>query len=894
MHKGKLLPAKANALSIAVKTALCVGMLPGLAIAQDNSSDEALETITVTGSRIPRLDPQNVTPVQIYDAEFIANSGASSIQDFLFTSSFAGPNLFNENQTLSQTAGTANFDSRGFGDDYVVMLLNGRRLPADPLGGDTATNLNLIPISAVERIEYLSTGASAIYGADAVQGVINIITKQDYDGMDMTLRYDEAMDADGARTSFGATGGVVGDRGFATLSFEFQKQQDVDAAGLPLVGSASAPGEDGRSPTGLPGTWLDFGPDAISVPAVGCPQESLRPSSYGLPGEECAYDFAPLYDAIPEMERYNFLTNAEYELSDIVTAYGEFRFSRNVTKVRNGAAPAFFYIPPGTPILAEVDAAYGTNMFNSPYVYMARRSVDAGPRATDNTNTAFSTVVGARIELPAGAELDVSYQNVDSEMNRIGVGGQISTSALSSAVANGILDPREVYDPDFYAANGLSISTQRQAVGVEHTFEADLTGEIGSTSIGYAVGAAYRTRSFDDRADVASTTGDVAGGASSNGNGENENTAVYGELSWIPIDPIELSLAARWDDYSWKGLDTESGDDAVTWMAGISYRPVESLLLRASVGTGFKAPTLGELFLGRSFGVTRARDTTLCNTTTADPNATQAEIDLACGNKEIVSVSGGNPTLTTESSDNYSVGLVWEPTDNWTIAMDYYNIQVTDKIGSLTVQEILNNEADFPDLVTRINGALTCKNGCEVRSNNQNLFEENGEGIDVSTRANWDVGPGSIAADLRISYLMKHERQTSAVQPLCDDAGTTSEPEWRANAQLGWQADVWETTLTARYLGSTTDLPGGRDSENFSCAPNPSQGTFEADSYLEFGLRGRYTIRENTDVVLGIVNLTDEEPVYSPTAGEGWPFFDQSLYDPRGRRWYANLVHRFY
>ena len=899
MHKVNTGPAKASALSVAVKSALCLGLAPGLVAAQDDVSEEVMETITVTGSRIPRLDPQMVTPVQVYDSEFIAQTGAANMQDFLFSASFAGPGLFNENETLSQTAGTANFDSRGFGDDYVVILLNGRRLPADPLGGDSATNLNLIPIAAVDRVEYLSTGASAIYGADAVQGVLNIITKQEYEGLEVSVRYGDDMDGGGARISLAATGGIVSDKGFATVSFEFQEQDDVDAAGLPLVGSANSPdGDDGRSPTGLPGTYLDFGPDAISVPYEDCPAESIRPSAFGLAGTECAYDFAPLYDAVPAMERFNFLTSAEYNFGEGVTAYGEFRISRNVTEVRNGAAPAFFQVS-GAPFLPELDAQFGTNFVNSPYLYIARRSVDAGPRATDNTNTAFSTVLGARIELGGNSELDISVQNVESEMNRVGVGGQLSVQRLSAAVLDGTFDPRETYDPAFYDSTGIAISTQRQAVGTENILNLQVTGTIGDTDIGYAVGGQYRDQDFEDRADVSSTEGDVAGGASSNGFGERDASALFAEFSYSPIDTVELSAAVRWDDYSWEGLGTKDGDSATTYMAGISFRPVDNLLLRASYGTGFKAPTLGELFLGRSFGVTRAVDTTLCNTTTAanpEPRTPeqQTEVDNACRRLEIRSVSGGNPNLETETSTNFSVGLVFEPTDNWSLALDYYNIEVEDKIGSLTVQEILNNEADFPELITRINGSLTCRNGCEVRSNNQNLFEENGSGIDFSTRADFDFSAGSLVTDLRFSYLLEHERQTSAVQPLCDDAGTTSEPEWRINGQIGWQAADWTTTLTIRYLGSTEDLPGGYDSANFSCDVNPAFPIEKVDSYLELGLRGTYNFNESTQLSAGIINLTDEEPPVSTVAGGGWPWFDQALYDPRGTRYYINLDHTFF
>ena len=145
-----------------------------------------------------------------------------------------------------------------------------------------------------------------------------------------------------------------------------------------------------------------------------------------------------------------------------------------------------------------------------------------------------------------------------------------------------------------------------------------------------------------------------------------------------------------------------------------------------------------------------------------------------------------------------------------------------------------------------------------------------------------------------MAYLIEHNRQLSALQPLCDDAGTTSEPEWRINSQIGWQAERWETTLTVRYLGETEDLIGGRDTENFSCAVNPSVAAEPVDSYLELGLRGLYRLSDRAELSAGIINLTDEEPPLSQLAAGTWPWFDQALYDPRGMRFYVNLNYEFF
>ena len=718
------------------------------------------------------------------------------------------------------------------------------------------------------------------------------------------------MDNGGAKTGFSIAGGISSDNGWASMSFEYLKQENVSAVGLPLIESALAP--DGTSNTSPIGggdisrmTFYDFGAstdingdgigDGIAYPGPGCPEEFLIPVNFGAQGQDCSYDFAPLYEAVPLVERMNFLVNTEYRLDDRVTGYGEFRMSRVFSEPRNGASPAFFDVT-GFADLAEIDAQLGTDLANSSSVYLARRAVDAGPRAQDVTNTAFSVVLGGRVELGDGHELDMSITNIESEMNFVGVGGNLSRSRVSAAVANGTFNPFLQYDPQFFINEGIAVATQRQGTGTDRRFDLQVTGEIGDSGVGYAVGGQYREDDFVDTSDAMQIDRDVAGGAGSAGEGERESFGVFTEFAYSPIDSVELSAAARFDDYEWTGRDSATGEiagnsaDATTYMVGASWRPVENLMLRASYGTGFKAPTLGELYLGGSFGVTRAVDTRLCDAAQADPNLTPEEVAIECRVREIRSVSGGNVNLDTEESTNYSAGLVWEPTDNWSIAIDYYNIEVEGKIGSLTVQEILNNEDQYPELVNRIGGTLGNPDAF-VSSNNQNLNQENGEGIDLSTKYDWDFDSGSFVTDLRIAYLLSHERQSSAVQPLCEDKGTTSEPEWRVNGQFGWQSNSdWSAVLTMRYLGETDDLIGGRVSGECGARTRIRP----VDSYLEFGLRGTYNITEKANIAAGIINLTDEEPPFSEVASGGWPWFDQSLYDPRGTRYYVNFNYDFF
>ncbi len=895
---------KLNPIAYAIKSILYTTLVVSIAAGgvasaqtkeekQEEIKKESLDRIVVTGSRIKRLDLETSVPVQVFDADFIEATGASTVQDFLFQSNIAGPGLFNENSTLSQTAGTANFDTRGFGANYVVVLLNGRRLPGDPLGGGSATNINLIPLGAIDRIEYLSDGASAIYGADAISGVINIITKKDFDGANVNIRLAETSKSDGEFSDISVAIGSTFDKGSMFIGFNWSQQDDIDAATRPLIRSGVAPdGTDGRSPTGLPGTFIDFG-SGISFPDPSCPQSSIRPATFTSLGSDCAFDFAPLYDAIPAQTRQSILATGDYQTSENGMAYGEFRLSRNVTEVRNGAAPAFFNIT-GAQSLLDIDQQLGTDLFNSPSVFILRRSVDAGPRATDNTNTALSAVVGYAHSFGVHT-LDVSYQAVDSEQNRVGVGGQISKSALEAAVQSGVFDPSQVYDPNFYAVNGLTISTQRQAIGNEDVFRADLDGYFnvgfGNSDLGYAVGFESKDQSFFDRADVASSTGDVAGGASSNGSGEAQVQAMYAELSFSPVKGVELGLAGRFDDYDWNNNLTSGGDSQSTYRLSASWKPTDNFMVRGSYGTGFRAPTLGNLFLGRSFGVTRAVDTTICNQVSANPTSTQQDIDNACRLLEIRSVGGGNSALETEDSTSYSLGMVFEPIENLSFSLDYYNIEVENKIGSLGVQEIIDNEALFPHLITRVNGTLTSP-GAEVRSNLQNLNQENGEGIDFTSKYAINTDFGRFGFDLRAAYLISHERQISILQPLCDGKGTTSEPEWRWNGQGNWSNDAWNATLNFRYIGSTRDLPAGRDTVNNSCDVNPTRPAQDVDDYIEFGTSVSYNFTKSK-LTFGVRNLLDQEPPFSEVAAGGWPWFDQALYDIRGRNYYLNFKYDF-
>ncbi|WP_342900924.1 TonB-dependent receptor plug domain-containing protein [Shewanella scandinavica] len=848
------------------------------ALAAEEDGANKVERIEVTGSRIKRVDMEGPSPVQVFDKAFIEATGTQTVADFLFQSNFAGPGLTSENATLAQGAGTANFDARGFGDDYTVFLLNGRRLPGSPVGGSAATDLNNIPMAAVERIEFLADGASAIYGADAISGVINIITKKDFDGLSVKAQYGQNLEhSDGERTSYELVAGSTGEKHSTLVAFDYFKQEVVEAVNRPLINSAVSPtGADGRSPAGFPGTWLeeDF---STAYPVADCPESSKRPTTVTEAGFECAYDVAPLYQAVPKSERFNLFASHHQEFSDNLSGFFEARYSRAKTEVRNGAAPGLFEVPASSP-----ENTFGRDML----IY--RRTVDAGPRSRDGVNTATNLAFGLDYRLNDSHTVSGYYAKSWVNQNQMGLNGQISKKGLSDAVAAGLiklteLNPAELWTTEPHtAANGkkywISIPTHRQAALTEEIANIGMNGDFEvMEGLGYAVGYETRKETYYDYTDIAQITADVAGGAASYGIGDREMKAAYAELAFTPIESLELSGALRYDDITTSVSDLGS---KTTYKLAASWRPVDSLLLRASHATGFKAPALGQLFLGESFGVTSAIDTKAC----------QADPVNGCSKRELQSKSGGNKDLKPEESTSYNFGFSWEAIEGLSITTDYWNIEVDGKIGSLGVQEIINNEDKYPQLVHRVGGNLYHPDAY-VATNLQNLSSEKGRGIDFDIGYNFDLAGGTMSLGLKSSYLIEHLRQSSATQPLCDDAGTTSEPEWRQNLRASWETSDYGVSANARYIGETTDNPAGKLTG--TCNSQDPSTIVTADSYTQIDLQAFYFLPTGTKLTVGLRNVFDEAPVYSEEAGGGWPFYDQALYDNMGRYMYLSLSHSF-
>ncbi|MCL1077969.1 TonB-dependent receptor [Parashewanella spongiae] len=907
-----------------------------------NAADgDKVERIQVTGSRIQRTDLETANPITVFDAKDIEQTGVSTISDFLRTNVAAGG--FNESSTLSQAAGASSVGLRGFSSDFTLILLNGHRLPKNSAGG-IFTDINQIPLAAVKRIDILPDGASAIYGSDAVAGVINIITKTDFEGLALSAKYGAAVEHfDANEANFSIVGGASNEKTNLLFTAEHFERDKVMASDRELGGSAYIPGHpggEGRSSFGIPGFTSISVKDGVTIPGItdgdigskawsDCPADQIS-------NGRCRYDFAPLYQLQPESERQSIYTQLTHQAMDDLILRGEFRYSRAYTLTSNAPAPGVIDVS-NSPFLNDFlrDDRFGGDATKAQAIMDAiaagnasvsvgRRYLDFPNREKDNTNETFEAVAGFNYTINDDWGLDFNIGHSRLTNRQIGAAGQLLEQQVEDAFnsSNAVLNPFKKNTCEGLSAEDcitLQSTLDSLQAAIHRTGEytinfstltvSGLPGvELPGGEIGVAAGIDTRREQYIDRSDPSSVAGEVIGGAASNGGGSFENYAGFVELSLPVIEGMDVNLAARYDKADW-GISDEG---KATYSAKISYRPIDDLLLRGSYGTGFKAPNLSDLFLSSSEGVVRAIDTTLCNA--AGNDQTNGDCQL----QEINSQSGGNPALTSETSKSYNVGAVYQVTDELSAALDYWSLEVDNIVGSLGVQEILNIEAkpvktpEEQELIDQLisrdpnTGRVDSTSDGFVKSNLQNLNAQNAKGLTYSVDYTSELSGGDFGANLKIEQYLSRESQAAPGQPLCDSIKDDAARKYRVNGGVSYGANDYEVSLNMRFLPGfddydqrntiedTCELIGHynantklNDDGHITSAGDPQH----VASYFQMDLTSTYHFLEDNSVTFGVRNILDKQPVFS--SPKNWPFYDQGSYDNIGRFVYLQIDSKF-
>lgn len=752
MFKGIGMSNRFTKAALLTGTFMAGAMIATPVVAQEAADDAAATEddgfIVVTGSRIQQRNVESAAPVAVVDSAEFELSGTVNVENVInqLPQVVPGTTSFSNNPGN----GTATLNLRGLGAARTLVLVNGRRW----VSFDTSqvVDLNTIPSFLIESVDVVTGGASAVYGSDALSGVVNFRLK-DVDGVELGGQYDisERGDAE-AYNLHGAIGTQFDDgRGSATVYAEYFNRGSVfqgdrgfsefalGASPLQQFGSSTLPngvlrylgGAQGN--TGLP-AGTEFGDAGDSGFGTGVVFDDTPGDFRRRAGD--TYNYAPVnYLQIPQ-ERYLLGGYADYEFSDGHEFYTEVSFVNNRVATELAATPVTgnfnvdlatvqpFLVAGDFAQLQDIDAAETTQntadgVADDPGVvnfFVQRRTIETGARNSLDERNAFRVLGGVRGSITDNLNYDAYYMYARTRNANVQA-GNISRSAFQAGLDGtgtainifglGTLSPAEVAAISIQAQNG-DISTLEVASASISGFLGDLG--FGGGDIGFAVGAEYRGVASEFLPDTALSSGDVIGFNAGNATAGGYNVKeLFAEVN-IPIlgpdagiERFEITGAARYSDYS---LGAVGG--VWTYAGGVEFAPIRDVMFRAQYQRAVRAPNVGELFGGQSIGFPNAVDP--CN------NPAGAGVDaaglaatcLASGvpqneigqgniqpNAQIPAIFGGNPNLQEETSTSYTFGVVLQPTfvPNLTITADYFNIEIEDSVS--TFAGGLNNALDL-------------------------------------------------------------------------------------------------------------------------------------------------------------------------------------------------------
>ena len=847
----------ANAIKWGLLASTAVMAAPTFA-AGDNDSD--VERIEVTGSRIKRSDLEGASPVIAISREDIEKSGDITVADVLRQNTLNTFGSFNE-RSGSTAQSQATISLRGVGEDRTLVLINGKRQPGSPTLGGTAVNINTLPMAAVERIEIMSDGGSAVYGSDAVAGVVNIILRKDFEGTEIKVGAGRPDNAGGDESNFSLVTGTSSDKSNTVVAFDHEERGLVYNRDRDYTRSTNLGADSYFDTTGL-STYARNIQDANGVlrplaSCVGNPSmvQNGKIYDYGDGDRVCAYDPTELSATAASLKKDNLYVHNAYNITNDLVFNSQAMISRVESYGQYaGAAGSFTAAVP----LAAIDADGNQVIVNNGKVLY--RFDEVGPRKTTVTDEQQDVQFSLNGSESWGEwDLGAHYNRTDSRSDGDGyVNRPIVEMLVKSGDFNFNGNSREVID-------AITQSTlQKDNMEFLH-FNAGASFDVDAglaAPLAFYVGGESMSYDYSTKVDAQSAAGNVIGSAGGNSGGDRDVNALFMEMSAPLTDTLELNFALRYDDYSDFG-------SATTPKLSASWRPLDGLVVRASVGQGFRAPSLSDLFSSPSFSADTAADYVYCDangTPRADCKAQQYDVTRTA-----------NEQLDAEESDFYNFGVAYDFNENVGAKLDYYNLKIDDVITLVSLQDLVVAEGAGVSLpgtfIKRTpNGKIESAQTAMV---NGGKLETSG--VDFTVYGKVETGVGNFNANLQTTYVIDYKEPEYFLGPMQDKIGQKGLPEYRATLDLGWKYDVHSLNWQIDHIADTKEFID----ENYRAYGHLPSWTTHTVSYTN-------NLPWNADINVGIRNVFDKDPVLD-SSNE----FDNSLYNLWGRVYFANYTQRF-
>lgn len=866
---------KKTALAISISSAL-------LATNVAHAAEEEIERIEVTGSHIKRTNMEGPSPITSLSADDIEKSGVTDLISLFAKLPISGQGTFSTQANSSDDTanGGSSVSLRGLGADSTLILVNGRRVSVSPFakGIDTAfVDINNIPISAIKRVDILKDGASATYGSDAIAGVINIILRDDVEGVELSGKWGDTADGGGEEQNVSMVFGTNSDKASHTFILDYFKRDEVLYADRDYSKSSNQtalrPNDpyttDFRSSSGIPGTIaLAADPSNRLIDTFGndvCSPEDSDPAN-----NLCRYDYAPHMTMIPATERFSYNYLGKYEINDTLRVFGELNGQNSKTTIRGAGSPSFNELTMDGDNVNHPFADMPTHEFYQQDLTMRRRTVDIGNREKRVDTDYYRAILGIQGEINEWS-WEAAYSYIKSESVERGVNGFPNSRRTQEAIDSGLWDPFEPSSNSQEALDYIETTTTRVGKSTNRTFDVKFTGPLMEMSHGdllLAVGAEYREESISDNPDDQFLRGEVFGTEATQANGSRDNMSVFGELAVPVLDTLEVQFAARYEDYSDFGSTT---NPKVSFL----WTPTEDLNLRGSWGTAFRAPSLHQMGLGRTDESPNLVDTLRC--------AAIGNQDRACEPQEYTAIFEGNPDLQPEESESYNVGVVYNITDNLNFSLDYYSYAIEDIIDSDT-QYLMDTQGLDPNVVDRIPTAITGDPGQVVTINDsfQNIGDLDTSGLDLDLRYLLNTDMGEFRFGYVLNYVLEYEDKRpgeNGTTRIDAQEGDFEQPEFRWTASVDWTQNDFNANMAINYIDAFEQE-----------ASVQTAGMPKVDSMTTVDAAINYFGIKNTVLTLGATNLFNEEP---PMAYHDFMGFAVNVHSGQGRFAYVKASYKF-